>query len=209
MKKQELNKSYCKVLDDLNWWYDVPTEKGLVKITYCTTLLTFTAYLSADNFENELKAEYSKFDNVKFMRNYYDSIKDETNEFLPNFLQVIEEIKQIKESLENLVTKIVESKYKVFDKEMMFAIFVRKDGQEKLAAICDKYSQEDCIKEIMYDEGCTDGATELNADGFFNSLGNLDTVYRKTIDNEFDYNSAIPDFSIRSESYPLNEVNIK
>ena len=47
----------------------------------------------------------------------------------------------------------------------MFAIFVRKDGQEKLAAICDKYSQEDCIKEIMYDEGCTDGATELNADG--------------------------------------------
>ena len=48
---------------------------------------------------------------------------------------------------------------------MMFAIFVRKDGQEKLAAICDKYSQEDYIKEIMYDEGCTDGATELNADG--------------------------------------------
>ena len=110
MKKQELKKSYCKVLDDLNFSYDVPTEKGLVKITYCTTLLTFTAYLSVDNFENELKAEYSKFDNVKFMRNYYDSIKDETNEFLPNFLQVIEEIKQINESLENLVTKIVESK---------------------------------------------------------------------------------------------------
>ena len=209
MKKQELNKSYCKVLDDLNWWYDVPTEKGLVKITYCTTLLTFTAYLSVENFENELKAECSNFDRVKFMRNYYDSIKDETNEFLPNFSQVLEESKKIKESLENLVTKIVESKYKVFDKEMMFAIFFRKDGQEKLVAICDKYSQEDCIKEIMYEEGCTDEATELNADGFFNALGKLDTVYRKTIDNDFDYNSAIPNFSIRSESYPLNEVNIK
>jgi hypothetical protein len=105
MKKQELNKSYCKVLDDLNWWYDVPTEKGPVKITYCTTLLTFTAYLSVDKFVKNVEKLYSDFDSNEFAITQFDNLRKQNNE-LPNIFKICDETREIESVLEDFVIEI-------------------------------------------------------------------------------------------------------
>ena len=105
MKKQELKKSYCKVLDDLNFSYDVPTEKGLVKITYCTTLLTFTAYLSVDKFVKNVEKLYSDFDSNEFAITQFDNLRKQNNE-LPNIFKICDETREIESVLEDFVIEI-------------------------------------------------------------------------------------------------------
>lgn len=81
------------------------------------------------------------------------------------------------------------------------------DFKDKTLCTCDEEHLEDCIRKILSIKECAKKSIELNIKSILKER-ELQAVYKEVNGNgdDFDYDTFIPDFTLRIEEIDLNKV---